>query len=154
GFLGIDKVEFISRVRAIVTDTLHYKVTKPYILEKELSNKMYAVLQENLYRFPCLTIQTRTDRKYNHTCGAHLLGFIREVSDQDMAQRKNYLRGEMIGKSGLEKSYEDTLRGRKGIKYYIQDVAGTKKGSFKDGKYDIAAVPGTDLHLSVSVKLQ
>lgn len=153
--VGIEKEEFISRVYAIVHDSLHYKSTKPYVLEKELSDKMYATVQENLYHYPCLTIQTRTDRKYNHASGAHLLGFIREVSDQDISRSKNYyLRGEAIGKTGLERSYEDTLRGHKGVSYFIQDVAGTKKGSFKDGKYDVAAVPGTDLHLSISVKLQ
>jgi penicillin-binding protein 2 len=155
GILGIPREEFINRVNFIVKDSAHYRSTKPYILEKELSEKMYATIQENLYRFPCLTIQTKTDRKYNHTSGAHLLGFIREVSDQDIARSKNYyLRGEAIGKSGIERSYEDTLRGHKGVSYFIQDVAGQKKGPFKDGKFDIPAIPGTDLHLSVSVKLQ
>ncbi len=152
--IGIDKIEFISRVTAIVKDSLHYKSTKPYVLEKELSGKMYATLQENLYRFNCLIIQSRTDRKYNHTSAGHLLGFIREVSDQDIAKRPLYIRGEAIGKSGLEKSYEDTLRGKNGMKYFIQDVAGTKKGSFKDGKLDYDATPGTDLYLGISIKLQ
>jgi penicillin-binding protein 2 len=153
--LEIKKEEFITRINTIVHDSLHYRSTKPYILEKELSAKMYATIQENLYSYPCLTIQTRTDRKYNHASGGHLLGFIREVSDQDITKSKNYyLRGESIGKSGVEKSYEDTLRGHKGITFFIQDVAGTKKGPYKEGKFDIPALPGTDLHLSISVKLQ
>ncbi len=153
--LGINKSEFVARITAIVHDTLHYKSTKPYVLEKELSERMYATLQENRYRFSCLTIQTRTDRKYHHASGAHLLGFIREVSEQDILNSKNsYLKGEAIGKSGLEKSYQDTLRGRKGMSFFIQDVAGTKKGAYKEGKNDIPAIPGIDLYLSISVKLQ
>lgn len=153
--LQIDKKEFRTRIEKIITDTLHFRSTKPYILEKELPEKMYAVIQENLYRFPCLTILVRTDRKYVKPSGAHLLGYIREVSDKEIANSKNYyLRGEIIGKSGIEKSYEDTLRGRKGVQYFIQDVAGNKKGSFKEGKFDIPASPGTDLYLSISAKLQ
>jgi len=153
--IGISKEDFVSRIYDIVHDSLHYRSTKPYVLEKELSERMYATVQENLYHFPCLTMQSRIDRKYDHPSGAHLLGFIREVSDQDIAKSKNYYaRGEGIGKTGIERSYEDTLRGHKGISYFIQDVAGQKKGPFKDGKFDIPAIAGTSLTLSVSVELQ
>ena len=55
---------------------------------------------------------------------------------------------------GVENSYEEELRGSRGIKYLIRDVWNQTKGSFENGKYDSLAISGKDLELSIDIQLQ
>jgi len=152
--LGIDKAEFIYRVKRI-RRSKNFDKYKPYAIEKDLSEQMYGELQENIFRFNGLFIQTRTDRKYPKRSGAHLLGYIREVTDNEIEKSKGYyLSGDNIGKSGLERSYEDDLRGKRGVKFWLVDVFHRKQGSYKNGSNDTPAIAGKDLTTSLAAKLQ
>ena len=59
---------------------------KESIFEKQLSNKVYAALQEKLYRFKGFDVQSRTVRKYPRPVAAHLLGYVGEVSKEKAAK--------------------------------------------------------------------
>ncbi len=65
-----------------------------------------------------------------------------------------YKSGDYIGISGVEKSYEEQLRGKKGMKIRVVDVLNRDKGSFQGGKYDTIAFAGTDLYSSLDADLQ
>jgi penicillin-binding protein 2 len=62
--------------------------------------------------------------------------------------------GDYIGKSGLEKSYEKILRGKKGIKIRLVDVHNREMGSYQDGKYDSSAVAGKNITISIDAEVQ
>ena len=127
---------------------------KPSIFYRQLSAKQYGYLQEKLYQFDGFFVQRRTLRKYEFPNAAHILGYVGEVGPQDIERDNYYIRGDYHGINGVESTYETFLRGEKGFKYVLVDVHGRQKGSFKNGEYDIPAVAGKDIKLTIDIDLQ
>ncbi|MDA3892508.1 MAG: penicillin-binding protein 2 [Salinivirgaceae bacterium] len=131
-----------------------YSRYKPSVFENQLLAKTYAPLQEKLYMFKGFFTQTRTLRRYPERTAAHIVGYVGEVNEKT-AKTKNYYRsGDYIGISGVEKSYEDVLRGEKGVEIFMVDVHNRIKGQYKKGKYDTAAVHGGNIELTLDNELQ
>jgi len=148
--LGITMDDFRSRMKAAVS----YSRRAPSVFMKMISSETYGVLQEELYRFPGFYVQARTLRKYTRPVAAHLLGYVGEVDDKLIARDKYYRAGDYIGTSGIEKSYEEQLRGRKGVNIFLVDVHNNIKGSYADGRYDTIAMPGKNLYSTIDLNLQ
>jgi penicillin-binding protein 2 len=127
---------------------------KPSVFEKEISVENSALLQEKLYLFPGFYLQPRTLRKYPRPIAAHLLGYVGEVSRQITDTSKYYKEGDYIGISGIERSYENELRGKKGIRIVVVDVHNREQGSYMNGLYDTTAVAGKDLVCTLDADLQ
>lgn len=119
-----------------------------------LSAQDYGRLQEKLYRFPGFFIQKRILRQYNYSNAANILGNIREVNQNDLEKDDYYRPGDYTGDLGIEKSYEDVLRGHKGMEILIRDAYGKIKGSYDGGRHDVAPISGKDLTLSIDIELQ
>lgn len=131
-----------------------YSPYRASVFEKQLSKESFGYIQEKLYRFKGFYVQSRTLRKYPRPVAAHTLGYIGEVGEE-MPLKDNYYRiGDYIGISGIEKSYEKELRGRKGMKIMMVDVHNREKGSFEDGKYDTTALSGLCLFSCLDADLQ
>ncbi|MGZ4060785.1 MAG: penicillin-binding protein 2, partial [Bacteroidia bacterium] len=110
--LGIDKDQFLKKMKKAMQSPNSPR--KESVFEKQLSPRDYASLQERLYRFPGFWVQSRTLRKYPQKIAAHMLGYIGEA-DKAMTEKDPYYKeGDYIGITGLERSYEDVLRGKKG----------------------------------------
>lgn len=77
----------------------------------QLSAEECGIFQEKLFKFPGFYIQRRTIRQYTYNSAAHVLGDIAEVSKKDIEADDYYVRGDFIGKQGIERSYEEQLRG-------------------------------------------
>ena len=131
-----------------------YSTYTPQRLLSQLSAQDYGRLQEKLYRFPGFFIQKRILRQYKHPTAANVLGNIREVSQADIERDDYYAAGDYTGDLGIEKSYEQYLRGVKGVEILIRDARGRIQGRYEDGAADIAPVSGRDLRLSLDIKLQ
>ncbi|MCH5230930.1 MAG: penicillin-binding protein 2 [Muribaculaceae bacterium] len=131
-----------------------YSSYTPQKLISHISYEDYGRLQEKLYMFPGFYIQTRTVRKYNYPAGANILGNIREVSPEDVKRDEYYRRGDYTGDLGVEKSYEEALRGQKGMEILMRDALGRIKGKFEDGARDVAPVSGSNLTLAIDMDLQ
>ena len=65
-----------------------------------------------------------------------------------------YSMGDYIGISGIENSYEQYLRGKKGARYVMVDVHGLEKGPMGGGRLDTAAVAGKNISVALDVELQ
>ena len=126
----------------------------PSIFEKQISKEMYGQLQEYLHSFNGFYVQSRTLRRYPKPIAAHVLGNVGETDEKDLVANSYYRLGDYIGKSGLEKYYEEELRGKKGVNVVMVDVHNRERGSYKYGKYDSVAIPGTALHTTLSISLQ
>jgi len=148
--LGITMEEFRSRMKSAVS----YSGRAPSVFMKMISSETYALLQEELYRFPGFYVQARTLRKYTRPVASHMLGYVGEVDNKLIARDRYYRSGDYIGVSGIEKSYEEELRGRKGVEIFLVDVHNNIKGSYADGRYDTVAVPGTNLWSTIDLNLQ
>jgi penicillin-binding protein 2 len=148
--IGITKQQFIKKMKQVRA----YSPYKESVFEKQLSKETYAALQEKLYKFKGFFVQARTLRKYPQEIAAHTLGYVGEVSEKITQKNPYYKSGDYIGISGIEKSYEEELRGKKGLKIMMVDVFNRPKGRFKDGMYDTTAISGQNLISSLSAKLQ
>jgi len=93
-------------------------------------------------------------RSYNPPIAAHLLGYVGEVDDRDIKNNPYYQQGDYIGVSGIERSYEHVLRGKKGVRIFMVDVHNRIKGSYEQGKFDTIAVPGKNITSTIDAKLQ
>lgn len=150
--LGITKDLFIKKMKKAVQAPNSPR--KQSIFEKQLSPKEYASLQERLYRFPGFYVQSRTLRKYPKRIAAHMLGYIGEASKETTEKDPYYNEGDYLGISGIEKTYEKALRGKKGMHIMMVDVHNREKGSYMNGLYDTMAIPGKPLTSTIDGDLQ
>jgi penicillin-binding protein 2 len=124
----------------------------PFI--KQISPETYAILQEKLYKFPGFYVRSRTLRKYNREIAAHVLGYVGEVDESLIGRDDYYTMGDYIGISGIEQSYEQYLRGRKGQKVYLVDVHSRIKGEYQGGRFDKDAQVGRNIICTIDADLQ
>jgi penicillin-binding protein 2 len=125
------------------------------VFERQISVQSYARLQEIMYRFPGFRTQDRTIRHYPDSIAGQLFGYVKEVSPDDIEKSEGYYKpGDFIGKSGLERSYEDFLRGEKGVVNTLYDAKNIAQGSYANGKYDVNAVSGDRLISSLDIRIQ
>ncbi|HHS95308.1 MAG TPA: penicillin-binding protein 2 [Phaeodactylibacter sp.] len=152
--LGIDKHSFEERLNKDFRN-IRYSKRKAFVFMSKLSAATYARLQEHLYRFPGFEVQLRNVRSYPHRNAAHVLGFISEVSQSQIdASKGKYKRADYIGATGLERQYEDVLRGKKGVRHVFKNNLGKVVSSYANGEKDSMAVSGKDLITTLDLDLQ
>lgn len=151
-FLGIQAKTFTEKVNE-ARKKKFYK--KPFPLLKRLSEEDYAYIQEDLYQFPALTVKMNTERRYRYPNAAMILGYMGEVNDREIKASDHYYKPrENIGKKGVEKSFEKQLRGEKGTQFLLRDKNNVLLGSYENGVYDKAAIPGQDMRTTIDIELQ
>jgi penicillin-binding protein 2 len=149
--IGIDKKGFDRRFKKATS----YSPYKASIFEKQLSVQIYGSFQEKLSNFPGFFVQNRTVRRYPDSIASHFLGYIGEVNPKVIENSKGfYLQGDYHGITGIERSYEELLRGQRGVQNLMVDALNRPKGSYADGKYDTIAVSGEYLISSLDLDLQ
>lgn len=133
-----------------------YSPRKPTIFLSQISNLDFARIQDRIDEFPGFLIRPRPTRAYTKNVMANALGYVGEISKAQLEkdESKFYRQGEDIGKSGIEAYYEKYLRGKSGKRFFLRDVDGIVKGSFRDGEYDSLSEPGQDLVSTVDIDLQ
>ena len=151
--LQITREEFDYRMKELRESTSYSSYSQQTFMS-HLSAKDYGRLQEKLYRYPGFFIQKRILRQYNHIAGANILGNIREVNSRDIERDSYYRPGDYTGDLGIEKSYEQQLRGVKGVEILIRDAYGKIQGRYDDGKQDVKAISGKKLTLGIDIELQ
>ena len=148
--LKITKERFIQ----LYDKAYHYSPWLPSVFIPHLSKEDYAVLQEKMRKFEGFYIQKRSLRLYETSIGANVLGDIGEVNNATIKNEPYYRMGDLIGKQGVEASYENVLRGVKGIKFIQKDRFNRDIGPYKNGIYDTLPEPGKDITITIDSKLQ
>lgn len=152
--LKIDSAEFHKR---IITAIIKNRSYRPSVFENSLPEEKIARLNESMYKFvPAFYLQERPVRDYPYDAAGNILGYLSEVDSNFLKRHEGqgYQMGDYAGKTGLERSYESVLMGQRGIEYWKRDNKNRLTGLLDNGKYDTAAVPGQNLHLSLDIDLQ
>ncbi|HHE33278.1 MAG TPA: penicillin-binding protein 2 [Chlorobaculum parvum] len=124
---------------------------------RDLNELAVARISENLWQLPGVIIEIEDKRKYSDQFrGTHMFGYLRNVNraQLDTLAEKGYTPNDKIGFSGLERIYENDLRGDKGARFELVTPLGMLVGNYNDGKNDIQPVKGNDLHLTIDAGLQ
>lgn len=150
--LQIDRKEFDKRLSKSKRSSYRGKA----IFMKNVPNTTYVHLQERLYEFKGFFFEIRQDRNYKYNSSAHVLGYLGEVNKSELKEQADdyYEQGDFNGKKGVERFYEEYLRGDKGEQYFYVDKFGVNRGSYKEGKLDIDATDGNNLILGIDIDLQ
>jgi penicillin-binding protein 2 len=143
-------------VKKILKANDSYSKYIPRRIAKDVNFKVIAWYEENAAKLPGVDYVMETQRDYSFgIMGAHMFGYAREIPLSILQKRKNeYSMGDEIGFAGLEKTYEDILRGTKGINYVLVDSRQKTIGKYKSGEEDYSAVKGYDLILSIDKAAQ
>ncbi len=131
-----------------------YSPLLPSVIIPQLTKSEYAILQEKMRKYEGFYIQKRSLRDYQVDHSANVLGYIAQVNPQIVKDNSYYISGDLIGRSGVEKVYEDLLRGIKGVKYIQKDRFNRDIGPYKDGIYDTLPEKGQDISITLDSKLQ
>ena len=127
---------------------------KASIFISSLTKEEYAKIQEKMWKLSGFFVQKNSKRKYNYSTAANLFGYISEVNDYEIKNNSYYKSGEMIGRQGLEKTYESILRGEKGVNYFQKDKFNRIIGKFNDGINDTLPTISKKLKLTLDIDLQ
>ena len=125
-------------------------------LKRDVDFRTVSIVEEQLEAdWPLLDIEIETQRYYPYgSVAAHLLGYIGIIRDQDLQvdNENAYVLGDFIGKTGIEKVYENSLRGRDGMVFVEIDATGRTGREFPER--DRLPVPGAPLHLTLDLEVQ
>ena len=154
--VGITVEQFEKRMKDVRNPWMNpgYSKYTHQTFMTQLSAEECGVFQEKLFKFPGFYIQRRTIRQYAYNAASHALGDIGEVSKKEIEADDYYIRGDYVGKQGIEKSYEKYLRGEKGVEVLLRDAHGRVQGHYMDGQLDRPSVPGKNLTLGLDIDLQ
>jgi penicillin-binding protein 2 len=148
--LNIPKSEYIR----IIKKAKVYSPRLPSVFLPQLNKLEFAAFQEKIRKFEGFYIQKRSLRDYQVNFGANIFGFITQANERTIEKNPYYNSGDLLGKQGVEESYETILRGIKGVKYIQKDKYNREIGSYKEGEFDTIAVQGEDINLTIDAELQ
>lgn len=149
--LGITRQDFDARLKKAIG----YSRALASKFDKQISPELYASLQERMSEFPGFFVEPHPVRIYPDSTAAQFLGYIGEVREGDIEKSGGYYRpGDYIGKTGVEKAYEEELRGQRGVKNMMVDSRGVPKGSYANGEFDTVATPGEKIISSLDIRIQ
>ena len=155
--LNITKEQLLKRMKDVKNRWMNpgYSRYTHQVFMTQLSAEECGVFQEKLFKFPGFYIQRRTIRQYTYNAAGHALGDIGEVSMRDIEADDYYIRGDYVGKQGIEKSYEKYLRGEKGVEVLLRDAHGRiLQINIQSQFLDRPSVPGKNLKLGLDIDLQ
>ena len=154
--LGITPEFYAARMNEIKDPRRNpgYSAHTQQIFMAHLNAEEFSRFQEKLFKYKGFYIQKRSIRQYSLPYAAHVLGDVAEVGPDDVKRDAYYQGGDNIGKLGVERSYEEVLRGEKGEEILLRDVRGRIKGRYQNGAHDKRPVPGKNLTLGIDIELQ
>jgi len=126
---------------------------EPIMLKNNLDQQMVTKIEEQRRYMPEVMLSVQPIRNYPyHELAVHALGYVGEVSSYEIEQGlfKNISQGSLVGKGGLEKSYDKYLRGEDGAFMEEVDVAGNVVKHYDS----VQPVPGKNLKLTLDYQLQ
>lgn len=157
----IDTLEFCKILKIAKTTLIDkinkakkYSRVKPSVFLSQISKTDYAIIQEKLWKYKGFSVRKKSNRNYLLNSASNILGYISEVNDYEVKDNSYYESGELIGRQGIEKSYEKKLRGLKGVSYFEKDNFNRTTGSYKEGVYDTLLKPAKNINLTIDSNLQ
>ena len=146
--LDVDVNELLERIR----EGEDYPRYVPILLKQDIDWKTLVAVENHLYDLPGIRIDVLPSREYFYeNLGSHLFGYLGQMNEKERAEHEGeYQRNDQLGKLGLERIYEEQLRGEPGRRYVEVDAQG-----FEQREVSVQQpMPGSDLKLTIDRDLQ
>ena len=142
-----------SDLMSTITQTKGRSSYKPIVLKQDIGRNALAALEVHKYDLPGVAVKVNLRRNYiNKRYAAHMIGYLSEINLEEL-KSGNYpdcRSGDLIGKFGAEKTYENYLRGRRGGRQVEVNVNGQVVRVLKT----VLATPGNNVYLTVDQDVQ
>jgi penicillin-binding protein 2 len=146
--------EDTTRVRELVR--FANRSGRTAVLRRNAPFAVLAAVEESRAELPGIEVMVEPMRRYPHgILAAHLLGYAGEINDRELRERaeQGYQQGDLIGRTGVERSYEEVLRGRDGAELVVVNAMGRRVSTLSEGPPQLPE-PGHDLVLTLDLKVQ
>lgn len=134
----------------------------PSDIAKNISKETAVLIQERNMDFPGVSVTVEPIRNYPfEDSAAHMIGYMGKIASEREIEKyideNNYKNDDLIGKTGLEKAFEDVLHGEDGYQFVYADAKGNYVGDFiegVEGKESKTALTGNNIQLTIDIELQ
>lgn len=136
------------------------RLNQQILLKEDLSREVMAILKTHAHDLPGIEVVPVSVRFYPYKqVGAHVLGYMREVDAEMLLElrKNNYIEGDRIGATGIERAWESYLRGTRGDEKILVNARGVRqepKEGIIEGPQRVEAIPGRDLRLTIDAEIQ
>ena len=137
-----------------INSSIKYSTKLPSVIKSQISKERNAFLQEKIWLFEGFYLRKNSVRDYIKPFASNVIGYTGEVDKNDIKNNSYYEKGEMIGKQGIEKYYEDELKGIKGKKYFQKDRFNRVIGPFNNSLSDVNPSKAKNITLTIDIDLQ
>lgn len=144
-------------VREKIEEGIRYSRFSPVKLMRDVNFQVLGALEENLWRLPGVDFVIENKRKYlDSVRGSHMFGYTKIISKEMLEKlpKDSYTQDDIIGYSGIEKTYEPVVRGKKGERYVLVNSVGKVISKYENGTKDDPPQRGSDLYLTMDAGLQ
>lgn len=149
-FLNIQKKELLDRLKNIK----QFSSKRPSAISRQIKKEKQALFQEKIWKYDGFYFQKKTVRDYSLPIASNILGYTSEINPSELKNKNDYDLGEMIGRQGIEKTYEKILRGKKGYKFFQKDRFNRIIGSYEQGTFDSKPEAPENITLTIDSQLQ
>ena len=149
-FLEISKEELINSLQK----AKRFSSKRSSVVSRQISKEKQALFKEKIWKYSGFYFQKKTIRDYSLPIASNILGYTSEINPTELKNKTDYDLGEMIGRQGIEKAYEDVLRGKKGFQFFQKDRFNRIIGSYEEGSFDTAPEAPNNLTLTIDAELQ
>ena len=143
-----------DELKRMINNSVAYSTKLPSVIKSQISKEKNAFLQEKIWLFEGFYLRKNSVRDYIKPFASNVIGYTGEVDRNDIADNSYYEKGEMIGKQGIEKYYEDELKGIKGKKYFQKDRFNRVIGPYNNSLSDVKPSKAKNITLTIDIDLQ
>ncbi len=143
-----------DELKRVINNSISYSKKLPSVIKSQISKEKNAFLQEKIWLFEGFYLRKNSVRDYIKPFASNVIGYTGEVDRNDIANNSYYEKGEMIGKQGIEKYYEDELKGIKGKKYFQKDRFNRVIGPYNNSLSDVKPLKAKNITLTIDINLQ
>ena len=143
-----------EELKMVINNSVAYSTKLPSVIKSQISKEKNAFLQEKIWLFEGFYLRKNSVRDYIKPFASNVIGYTGEVDRNDIANNSYYEKGEMIGKQGIEKYYEDELKGIKGKKYFQKDRFNRVIGPYNNSLSDVKPSKAKNITLTIDIDLQ
>ena len=138
-------------------DDVRYSRYAPVPVAEDATEELKIYIEEHEELFPAVAVERTAVRRYPYgTRAAHVIGYVGAIVDEELEERANkpktYIPGNQIGKTGVERIYEDDLRGTPGQTVFEVDAMGDPVRILED--LSKPPIPGDDVWLTIDIETQ
>lgn len=128
------------------------RLYEPIVIKRDIPIELVTIIEERSRNLPGVSITTQPQRYYNFgTLAGHLLGYVHSIKEElEQPGFEDYGMNDLVGKTGVEKTYEHSLRGEDGFR----QMEVTAKNRPVREVSAVPAVPGNSVVLTIDMKLQ